>query len=134
MTALIGLDTNVALRWLFRFPGDEHQAAQAGAAVQAMSGAIYLNLAVLAELIWLSGHTFKLGRDAQADLIERLLDNPRVHLAERDNVARALASFRAGGAGYTDHLIAALNLAAGCKTTLTFDKTAAKADGFTLLP
>jgi len=38
-----------------------------------------------------------------------------------------------GSAGFNDHLIAALNRAAGCSTTLTIDKTAAKSPDFTLL-
>jgi predicted nucleic-acid-binding protein len=56
-----------------------------------------------------------------------------VQVAQRDQVAAALQSFETGGAGFTDHLIAALNRSAGCSTTLTFDKSAARSPEFTLL-
>ena len=132
MTDRVGLDTNVALRWLFRPPGDGRQSDRATAAADDAEE-IHLNLVVLAELIWLSDRAMQRGREDQATLIAGLLDSPRVHLAERDCVIQALAAFQQGGPGFTDHLIAALNRAAGCRTTLTFDKMAAKADGFTLL-
>jgi predicted nucleic-acid-binding protein len=60
-------------------------------------------------------------------------DNPAVQIAQRDVVASALGAFEKGSAGINDHLIAALNRAAGCSTTLTIDKTAAKSPDFTLL-
>ena len=133
MRPCIGLDSNIALRWLFVLPDDESAAAQVQAALATEEGEVHVNLVVLAEINWVARKTMKLARDGQVALIQALLDHPRIQIAERDSVTQALAAFRKGGAGFTDHLIAALNHAAGCKTTLTFDKTAAKADGFTLL-
>jgi len=45
----------------------------------------------------------------------------------------ALDAFASGSADFADYLIAALDREAGCETTLTFDKTAAKIRGFSLL-
>jgi predicted nucleic-acid-binding protein len=128
----VGLDTNVALRWLLRPPGDDRQSDRAGDAVESAEE-VHINLVVLAEVVWLADRSMNLGRDAQATLVAGLLENPRVDLAEHDCVAQALAAFTKGGPGFTDHLIAALDRSAGCRTTLTFDRTAARAEGFTLL-
>lgn len=133
MAEKIGLDTNVALRWLFNDSGDPVQSALAAAAVQALTGSIQINEVVLAELVWLAVGTRKLDRAEVALMIRSLLDNPSVELAQRAAVSDALTAFERGGAGFADHLIAALNRAAGCSTTLTFDKTAANSPDFTLL-
>jgi predicted nucleic-acid-binding protein len=128
-----GLDTNVALRWLVGAPDDAVQAQRAGSAIAGVKGSLYLNTVVLAEIVWVMAHSMKLDRAAQALAIRTLLDNPLVQLPQRDVVSSALVAFESGGAGFTDHLIAALNRAAGCATTLTFDKIAAKSPDFTLL-
>ena len=133
MNPSVGIDSNVALRWLFVFPDDEGAAAQVRTALASEEGHVHINLVVLAEINWVARKTMKLVRGEQAALIEALLDHPRLDIAARDCVAEALDAFRHGGPGFADHLIAALNRAARCRTTLTFDKTAARADGFTLL-
>lgn len=133
MNPCIGLDSNIALRWLIVLSDDELAAEQVRAALAAEEGEVHVNLVVLAEINWVARKTMKLTRDGQAAFIQALLDHPRIRIAERSCVTEGLAAFRHGGPGFTDHLIAALNRAAGCRTTLTFDKTAARADGFTLL-
>jgi predicted nucleic-acid-binding protein len=133
LTGQIGLDSNVVLRWLFDLAGDETMTDRAREALNSEDIEVHLNLVVLAELNWVARNTLKLPRDGQVALIESLLIHPRIQISERECVSKALSAFRQGGVGFADHLIAALNHAAGCNTTLTFDKTAAKADGFTLL-
>ena len=133
MTDKIGLDSNVALRWLVQDPSNLDQSLRAMSAIDAFDGPIHINLVVLAELVWLVSRTLKAGRAEQALLIRGLLEHPFVELADKAAVATALTLFEQGGAGFTDHLIAALNGGAGCATTLTFDKVAARGNDFTLL-
>jgi predicted nucleic-acid-binding protein len=131
--AQIGLDTNVAMRWLLRALGDEAQTKLAVDAVEGMAESVHINLIVLAEFMWLVGQKSKLARAEQVLLVRGLLENPRVSLAERKAVAEAVDACERGGAGLVDHLIGILNRNAGCATTLTFDKIAAKTPEFTLL-
>jgi predicted nucleic-acid-binding protein len=131
--ARVGLDTNVALRWLLQASGDDAQAAVAARAVETMADTVQINLIVLAELLWLTGQKAKVDRAGQALLVQSLLDNPAVEVAEHDAVAEALAAFKAGGAGFVDHLIGVLNARSGSATTLTFDKIAGRTPHFTLL-
>jgi predicted nucleic-acid-binding protein len=131
--AQIGLDTNVAMRWLLTALGDDAQSKLAVDAVEGMADGVHINLVVLAEFMWLVGQKSKLGRAEQVLLVRGLLENPRVSLAEPQAVSEALVAFERGGAGLIDHLIGILNRNAGCTTTLTFDKVAAKTPEFTLL-
>lgn len=121
------------MRWLFVEDGASQQSNVATLAVSDGDVEIWINSIVLAELIWLAAQKLKLGRPAQADMIRRLLVHPHVVMADRGGVAQALTAFELGGAGFVDHLIGALNTAAGCRTTLTFDKGAAKTPDFTQL-
>ena len=64
-------------------------------------------------------------------MVRTLLTHPKVELSDRASVEEALIAFESGGAGFVDHFIGALNSQSGCKTTLTFDKTAPKSSHFT---
>ena len=133
MIPLIGLDTNVLIRWLFRADDDTGQADLAAHALQDADADIWVNTVVLAELVWLTAQKLKFGRAVQSGMVHKLLDHPHVVVADRACVEQALTAFEIGGAGFVDQLIGTLNTAAGCKTTLTFDKAAAKGPHFTYL-
>lgn len=129
---MIGLDTNVLLRWL---ADDDESGGQAAAARRAVLDAeeCYVNPIVLAETIWVTSRVFRQPRAVQAEIVERLLVARNVRVGDRPSVEAALDGFRAGGPGFVDHLIGALNAAGGCETTITFDKRAAQGPRFTVL-
>jgi predicted nucleic-acid-binding protein len=134
---VIGLDTNVLIRWLAADPDTTGTSARQAATVEKRilesSETCFVNSVVVAETLWVTDHVFRQSREMQAEIVERLLDSQNVHVADRHAVESALGSFRKGGAGFSDHLIGALNAEAGCTTTLTFDKRAAKGPHFTTL-
>jgi len=90
-------------------------------------------LPVLVEAVWVLRSSYRLDRAQIASMIDALLSSPAVRIAERDSVAAALESYRRGGPWFADHLIGELNRAAGCATTLTFDKQAGALATFTAL-
>ncbi len=51
----------------------------------------------------------------------------------RPEVERAAQAARTGRGSFPDPLIRELNATAGCTTTMTFDRKAARMDGFSLL-
>jgi predicted nucleic-acid-binding protein len=130
---LIGVDTNVLIRWLIDEQGSSAQVALARQTIMTATVPILINPVVLAEAVWVLERAFGYPRDSIAALIRQMLDSPGLTLSERPRVETALAAFLQGGAGFADHFIAALNRAAGCATTLTFDKSAARSPDFTLL-
>jgi predicted nucleic-acid-binding protein len=129
---MIGIDTNILFRWVFD-DLDPDQTAQVQGAVAQSSGAILICVVVMVEFIWLMDRRLRLDRARQITVMRAILGNSRLVISERDAVVAALSAFEIGGAGLADHLIGALNTAAGCSTTLTFDKVAGKGPSFTIL-
>jgi predicted nucleic-acid-binding protein len=127
----VGIDTNALLRWLVTLPGDEAQSRQVQARIGALTEEVHICLPVLVEAVWVMQRTLRLERGQVAAVLDLLLANPQLRIDDRASVAAALAGFRQGGPWFADHLIAALNRAAGCSTTLTFDRAAARLEGFT---
>ena len=134
---MIGLDTNVLLRWLIDesvWPDDApDQTALAVATLNDARSRFFINAIVLAETMWVLANKLKLARASLIEVVQRLLYASNVVLAERRAVEAALRAFETGTAGFNDHLIGQINLACGCETTLTFDKGASRADPFTHL-
>lgn len=68
-----------------------------------------------------------------ADVLEKLL-SARQFLIEQKDVSRlALRDYDQGKADFADYLIGRINKSAGCKLTLTFDKSLEDASCFKLL-
>ena len=130
---MIGLDTNIVLRWLVADGNDAAQNRVALLAIDQAEDAIFLNDIVIAETGWVLAARYQLSRREIAAGFQRLLQHPLVRVTNATAVLSALSAFELGGAGLSGHLIGTLNTAAGCKTTLTFDKSAAKGPHFTQL-
>lgn len=125
---MIGLDTNVLVRAIVDQADEEHTRA-ARSIFEDRAGSrepIYVNSVVLVESVWMLRRFGKLDREQVADFVDGLLQAPNVVLADRDTVAEAVDLYRAGGADFADALIGLLNQAAGCRTTFTFDRRAAR--------
>jgi len=131
---VVGLDTNVMIRWLTLDPAASEQSQIASAAILARTAeGVFVNSVVLAELAWVLERSLRFDRVGIAAVIESVLAVPSITVADRPQVEVSLKNFQAGKAGFADCLIAALNASGGCTTTLTFDKSATKSPHFTLL-
>lgn len=131
---MIGIDTNVLARTILNddpkwspiaihFTLHELTADNPG----------FVNLVTLVELLWTLRKSAQFGRDRQVEVIIGLLAAENIVVERSDLVARALASFKSGGAGFADYLIAELNSAAGADYTVTIDSRAGTRPMFTPL-
>ena len=68
-----------------------------------------------------------------ADHLDLLLQSPEFVVPFGVEAADAVRRYREGSADFADYLLAAINRASGCRSTLTFDREAADDDQFTLL-
>ena len=127
-----GLDTNVVLRWLFvdRTAPDQNAAATRAVEAAIAAGGVRLTVVVLAELVWLMRSRLGMDRSAQMMALQALIERDGVQIEDRPLVVAAIEATLGGPAGFADHLIGISNARAGCRTTLTFDKAAARAEGF----
>jgi predicted nucleic-acid-binding protein len=130
---MLGLDTNVLLRWLIDSQDAPEQTDLVSKTILESEKTCFVNAVVLAETIWVVGQVLKQSRSMQSEIVSRLLLSYNVEVSDRHAIEQALASFQQGGGGFVDHFIGAQNRLAGCDTTLTFDKKAAKSDNFTQL-
>jgi predicted nucleic-acid-binding protein len=128
---MIGLDTNVLARLFI-----DDDPAQAPSARSFVAGRCskqdpaFVDRVALCELVWVLMYSHGYGRAEIARIIRRLLDSEEIVLEDADAIGEALSVFSSRNVDFADALIGAVNLARGCKATATFDRKAAKLDGF----
>ncbi len=130
---MIGLDSNVLLRWIITDPTAPHQSRLVQERLEQETAPLFVNHIVLAETLWVLRKAGGLTVDRIGEIVSTLLEARNVKVQQPEIVARALESFRGSPGGFADHLIAETNLHSGCTTTLSFDKGASVSPAFTRL-
>jgi predicted nucleic-acid-binding protein len=134
---VVGLDTNVLVRYLAQ--DDARQAARATRLIdQELSAAApgFVSLVVLVELCWVLKRLYAATEDELRETAQGLLDMPQLQLERRDVIQAVLRPGKAdkrSKAGFADALITQTALEQGCAKVVSFDKTAVRDAGMTLL-
>lgn len=132
---MIGLDTNILVRLAIEDDPVQLQRALAFLAANYSAGQPgFVNRITLCEMVWVLTSNYGLGRIEIARHIADLIASSDIIVEDADAARSAAAKFAHTNVGFTDLLIAETNRAAGCKATATFDKRAAKLDGFMAAP
>jgi predicted nucleic-acid-binding protein len=122
---LIGLDTNVVLRYLLDDGGSQSRAAVSlidDMCSEASPG--HVGWIVLAELWWVLSRGLKLRPGETADTIRLLLNNSHLRIHRPDAVIAALETSSRTDADFADCLIVLENQDAGAAPTASFDRGA----------
>jgi predicted nucleic-acid-binding protein len=132
---VIGLDTNILVRWLVSpdeadLASSDAELEQVAAVVDAEGASLFVNVVVMAETAWIMEKKLDLGRDVVSGVISRLLHAENITLGNDPEMREAFLLYASSSIGFADCLIAKLNLAAGCTHTLTFDKKASRTADF----
>jgi len=131
---MIGLDTNILVRYL---TWDEPiQSAKAAEIIERRLTAEdpgFISIVALVETAWVLARNYALPRQDIAAAVERLLQIETIVVQNEREVFLATVAFRTGQAGFSDALIGALGSWAGCSSTFTFDRKAARLEWFELL-
>ncbi|MGH3448081.1 MAG: PIN domain-containing protein [Nocardioidaceae bacterium] len=129
---MIGLDTNVVVRYLVQ--DDPDQSAAASALIEGLTETDpgYLSLVTVVELYWVLCRAYKVGVGRCAELLEGLMAARELRV-DQDAVVRAALTANRGGLDFADAIIAELGRAAGCDHTVTFDQRAARDGAMQLL-
>lgn len=123
---MIGVDTNVLVRFLTADDPRQHRAARAFFSERTLADPAYISAVTLAETLWLLRRRYGLAPETILDSLSMIIDSDDFVVEGRE----AVESIRAGmgtAAQLTDFVIAHLNRKAGCSRTVTFDRRAAKA-------
>ena len=130
---MIGLDTNVLVRYIMQ--DDPGQSSRATAIVESLEGvgSAYITLVSMVELVWVLTASFELTHAQVSQALDGILRTKQFKIENADQVIRALRVFKFGKSGFADCLIERSANSAGCDKTVTFDVKAAKHAGMTLI-
>lgn len=108
------VDTNVLVRLIA-----DDDPVQYALAQTAVNEGVFVPLTVFLELGWVLASRLRMSRERVFLALQRLLDNPGIHVAGREGIEIALSLYR-GGADFADavHLVAAR----GTEAFVTFDR------------
>lgn len=123
---MIGLDTNVLVRYLVKdHPTQWHDSKQVMDGLSPSEPG-WISQVVLAELVWSLKKTYKLGKDRIIVVIETLLASRDILLEGAEMVQSALSLHRNTSAGFADCLLWVSARNAGCRKVVTFDRIASR--------
>ena len=131
---MIGLDTNVVIRYLVQ--DDKKQSA---AATRFIENALttdapgYINHISLCEIVWVLQRCYGVTKPQVREIIEGLLTTKQLNVENVESTWKALRAYDENSANLCDALIGQVNIHSGCEYTVTFDKKAASLPGFDIL-
>lgn len=118
---MIGVDTNVLVRYYVDDDTDQHRRA-----IQFIdSNEIYVNNIVILETFWVLTQVYRQSSEKVCAVIDHLKRLSNVRFESQSAVAIALIEYRDNGCDFADALIGAINSEHGFGTA-TFDRAAVK--------
>lgn len=129
---MIGIDTNVLVRYLVR--DDEEQHAEAAAVLEPLSPDApgFVTQVTLAELYWVLVRSYGYPRSSCLEVLRGLLGTEALEFDDSEGAVRAL-TLAEEGADFADALIQGAMELFGVRETVTFDRAAAQRLGWRLL-
>jgi predicted nucleic-acid-binding protein len=128
---MIGLDTNILVRLLVTDNPDQTALAQHFVDTRCTRESPgYINCVVLAELVWVLASVYGYRRSDIAGAVGKLLAGDDRVVEHHDEVRASLEDYKSGRADFVDAMILRINRSRGCEATATFDRRAAKLEGF----
>jgi predicted nucleic-acid-binding protein len=128
---MIGLDTNVLLRYFVKDdPSQSEQATRFVSTRCSQENPGFIDRVTLCEVVWVLSRGYKYRRGEVARVVSQLLATQELLLEDQELVGVALRRYQRTNIDFPDALIGEVNRAHGCEATATFDRRAAKLDGF----
>jgi predicted nucleic-acid-binding protein len=132
---MIGLDTNVLVRYLVEDEDPQKRAADRFVEEALSRGeSLFVNQIVLCEVVWVLSRAYGFTRREVGEALEMILCARQFEIEAKDMVVQGLREYRKGKADFADCVIGLRNQAAGCTATVTFDRKAASLGSFQALP
>jgi predicted nucleic-acid-binding protein len=128
---MIGLDTNVLVRYLVRDDQLQFERARRLINREISTGEpVLVDLLVLLETEWVLRSRYELTKAQIIGAVSGLLDSAEVNFEDEPSVEHAVYAWKDSTVEFADCLINARNRRLGCRATATLDGRALKLDGF----
>jgi len=130
---MIGLDTNVLLRYLVQ--DDLAQLRKAAECIEqrlTKSNPGFISVVVMVETVWVLEQVYSFANDQIIAAIKRILQIDVFLIEHRLAIYVAMVALKQRRGSFADALIGAINRRAGCSRTVTFDRKALRLPGFEL--
>jgi predicted nucleic-acid-binding protein len=131
---MIGLDTNVLLRYLAQ--DDPVQSARATDLMErrlSEQNPGFISVVAMTETVWVLQRAYGLPSAEVVAAIERVLQADVLLVECEQEVFTSMIALKEGRGSFADALIGALGVRAGCSYTVTFDRKAQGLPDFRLL-
>jgi len=130
---MIGLDTNILIRYAAQ--DDDKNGPLANAVMDSLTvdEPGWIPLVAIAEFAWVMDRRYRVQRSDVFSVLNALFSRAEIMFESAEVVHKAALLFLHGKAEFSDYLVACSSQAAGCKSTLTFDRKASKSAGMTLV-
>ena len=124
---MIGVDTNIVLRLFVVDDEEQHRLAVSFFSARSPEDPAYVNLLVIAELVWLLQRRYGFAVDRIFEVLHVLLESVNI-VVERSELVEAAIETKSvsNKVSVADLLISQINRNAGCTVTKTFDGPASK--------
>jgi len=119
---MIGLDTNILVRYLTQ--DDPDQSRKATNEIEKWLSAEYMFFIadiVMCELVWVLETAYRHDRREIVPVLENILRTKQFQFENKDLLWKSLADYRNKKGDFADHLIGQAGHKAGCCETLTFE-------------
>lgn len=130
---MIGLDTNILVRFLVQDDPKQSEAARSLLARCSAREPAFVGREALIETVWVLESAYGFGPETVAPAILGLLEAEEIVVEAAEDAVVAVEAYGAGMADFADHMIVAAARRAGCATLYTFDRKAARHNDATLL-
>ena len=131
---MIGLDTNVLVRFIVKDDARQAAAARRLVARAVASGErILLQPIVLCELVWVLDTAYGFSRAEILDVLDRIILAAEFETPSRDEIGLAVEDYRARLGDFADCVVGRLNEIAGAASTYTFDRGLRRHSAFSIV-
>ena len=130
---MIGLDTNVLVRYLVRDDAKQAEAARALLESLTVERPGFVCREVIVELVWVLERPYRCSRDRITTVLEQLVATDSLVVETAADVIRAASRYRSEVAGFADLMILAATERSEAHPLYTFDQKAARLEGVELL-
>jgi predicted nucleic-acid-binding protein len=132
---VIGLDTNVLVRYITQ--GDPVNSSKATNFIErhlSTENPGYVSIIALVETVWVLGTSYGFADWQIVPVIEQMLGVETLVVENAEDVSIAVMAVKRRTGDFTDVLLGAKCVRAGCTHTVTFDKRASRMRGFASVP